>query len=73
MDKGLGVVEMILIVNPDDLEQYCDRGLLKIQLRQYESAARDLEHYVRTTSNEEDRKRVAAQLKELRQIQAMMN
>jgi regulator of sirC expression with transglutaminase-like and TPR domain len=72
-DKGLGIVDMLLMVQPDDLEQYCDRGLLKIQLRQYEAAARDLEHYVKSAPNPEDRKRVADQLKELRQIQALMN
>jgi regulator of sirC expression with transglutaminase-like and TPR domain len=72
-DKGLGIVDMMLMVQPDDLEQYCDRGLLKIQLRQYEAAARDLEHYVKSAPNPDDRKRVADQLRELRQIQALMN
>jgi len=72
-DKGVGIVDMMLMVQPDDLEQYCDRGLLKIQLRQYEAAARDLEHYVKCAPNPDDRKRVADQLKELRQIQALMN
>jgi regulator of sirC expression with transglutaminase-like and TPR domain len=72
-DKGLAVVEMMVMVEPEDLEQYRDRGLLRVQLRQFEAAARDLERYVKSAPDCEDRQKVAEQLKTLRRIQAMMN
>jgi regulator of sirC expression with transglutaminase-like and TPR domain len=72
-DKGLAVVDMMIMVEPEDLEQYRDRGLLRVQLRQFEAAAKDLERYVKSTPDCEDRRKVAEQLKSLRQIQAMMN
>jgi regulator of sirC expression with transglutaminase-like and TPR domain len=72
-DKALSIVDMMLMVQPNDLEQYRDRGLLKVQLRRFESAARDLEHYVKSAPDTEHRKKVQEQLTELRRIQAMMN
>lgn len=72
-DKGLAVVEMMIMVEPEDIEQYRDRGLLHVQLRQFEAAAKDLERYVRSVPDSEDRQKVAEQLKALRRIQAMMN
>jgi len=72
-DKGLNIVDMMLMVYPDDLDQYRDRGLMKIQLRRFEAAAKDLEHFVKNSQESEDRKKVEEQLKDLRRIQAMMN
>jgi regulator of sirC expression with transglutaminase-like and TPR domain len=72
-DKTLAIVDMMLMVQPDDLEQYRDRGLLRLQLRQFESAARDLERYIKGRSDAADREAIAGHLKELRRIQAMMN
>ncbi len=72
-DKGLAVVDMMIMVEPEDLEQYRDRGLIRVQLRQFEAAARDLEKYVKSIPDSDDRRKVAEQLKSLRQIQAMMN
>lgn len=72
-DKGLAVVDMMIMVEPSDLEQYRDRGLIRVQLRQFEAAAKDLERYLKNATESEDRKKVAEQLKSLRQIQAMMN
>jgi regulator of sirC expression with transglutaminase-like and TPR domain len=72
-DKTLAIVDMMLMVQPDDLEQYRDRGLLRLQLRQFESAARDLERYIKGRGDAADREAIAGHLKELRRIQAMMN
>jgi hypothetical protein len=46
-DKGLSIVDMMLMVEPEDLAQFRDRGLLRLQLRQFKGAAKDLEHYIR--------------------------
>jgi len=72
-DKALGIVDMMLMVYPDDLDQYRDRGLLNVQLRRFEAAAKDLEHFVKSAQPSDDRTKVEEQLKELRRIQAMMN
>ncbi len=72
-DKALAIVDMMLMVEPDDIDQYRDRGLIHIQLRQFEPAARDLEFYVKNTQASDIRSTVEDQLKDLRRIQAMMN
>jgi regulator of sirC expression with transglutaminase-like and TPR domain len=72
-DKGHSIVDMMLMVNPGDIEQFRDRGLLRLQLRQFEGAARDLKYYLRKSTNCQDREEIEDHLKELRRIQAMMN
>jgi regulator of sirC expression with transglutaminase-like and TPR domain len=72
-DKGLSIVEMMLMVEPEDLSQFRDRGLLRLQLRQFEGAAKDLEHYMRNAPNAADRQEIENHLKELKRIRAMMN
>lgn len=72
-DKGLAIVDMMLMVAPDDIEQYRDRGMLRLQLRQFDGAVRDLEHYVRNFPNPKDREEIENHIKELKRIQAMMN
>ncbi len=72
-DKGLGIVEMMLLIDPDNPEQYRDRGLLQLRLRHFEKAARDLGHYLEVAPGASDRSEVEEQLKKLRHIQAMMN
>ena len=72
-DKGLAIVDMMLMADPDDIEQFRDRGLLRLQLRQFEGAMRDFEHYVRNGPNATDREEIEDHLKELKRIQAMMN
>ena len=72
-DKGLAIVEMMMLVDPDSPEQYRDRGLIRLRLRQFEKAARDLEHYLKVASGAADRADVEDHLKKLKHIQAMMN
>jgi regulator of sirC expression with transglutaminase-like and TPR domain len=72
-DKGLAIVDMMILLQPDDFEQYRDRGLLRLKMRQFEGAARDLEHYLQGVPNAGDRENVESQAKELKRIRAMMN
>ncbi len=72
-DKGLAIVDMMLMVDPEELPQFRDRGLLRLQLRQFAGAARDLEHYVRHSPAADDREEIESHLKELRRIRATMN
>jgi regulator of sirC expression with transglutaminase-like and TPR domain len=72
-DKGLAIVDMMLMVAPEEIPQFRDRGLLRLQLRQFAGAARDLEHYVRHSPGADDREEIENHLKELRRIRAAMN
>jgi len=72
-DKGLAIVDMMLMVDPEEIPQFRDRGLLRLQLRQFAGATRDLEHYLRHSTGAEDRGEIENHLKELRRIRATMN
>jgi len=72
-DKGLAIVDMMLMVDPEEIPQFRDRGLLRLQLRQFEGARRDLEHYLRHSAGADDREEIGNHLKELRRIRATMN
>jgi regulator of sirC expression with transglutaminase-like and TPR domain len=73
IDKCLSIVDMMVMVDSEDVTQFRDRGLLRIQLRQFEGAGRDLEHYLQHSPNAEDRVEIENQVKELKRIRAMMN
>ena len=72
-EKSLAMVDMMLLADPEAIEQYRDRGILKVQLRRFNAAVRDFEQYVKGAPNSKDRPQVEEHLKELRRIQAMMN
>lgn len=73
IDKCLLIVDMMLMVDSEDLIQFRDRGLLRLQLRQFDGAGRDLEHYLQHSPNAEDREEIENHVKELKRIRAMMN
>jgi regulator of sirC expression with transglutaminase-like and TPR domain len=73
IDKCLSIVDMMLMVDSEDPVQFRDRGLLRLQLRQFEGAGRDLEHYLQHSPNARDREEIENHVKELKRIRAMMN
>jgi regulator of sirC expression with transglutaminase-like and TPR domain len=73
IDKCLSMVDMMLIVDSEDLIQFRDRGLLRMQLRQFDGAGRDLQYYLQHVPDAEDRQEIENHVKELRRIRAMMN
>ena len=73
IDKCLSIVDMMLMVDSEDITQFRDRGLLRMQLRQFEGAGRDLNHYLKNSPNAEDRQEIETHIKELKRIRAMMN
>jgi regulator of sirC expression with transglutaminase-like and TPR domain len=72
-DKGLAIVDMMLMTNPEDFEQLRDRGLLRLQLRQFEPATKDLNQYLNSCPAARDREEIQSHLTELKRIRAMMN
>ena len=73
IDKCLSMVDMMLMVDSEDLTQFRDRGLLRLQLRQFEGAGRDLEHYLQHSPHAQDREEIENHVKELKRIRALMN
>jgi regulator of sirC expression with transglutaminase-like and TPR domain len=73
IDKCLSIVDMMLMVDSEDLIQFRDRGLLRMQLRQFDGAGRDFQHYLQHSPNAEDRQEIENHVKELKRIRAMMN
>src|SRR5262245_22953875 len=73
IDKCLSMVDMMLIVDSEDLTQFRDRGLLRMQLRQFDGAGRDLQYYLKHVPGAQDREEIETHVKELRRIRAMMN
>jgi regulator of sirC expression with transglutaminase-like and TPR domain len=72
-EKGLAMVDMMLLADPDAMEQYRDRGIIEVQLRRFHDAVKDFERYVRGAPNSKDRPQVEEHLRDLRRIRAMMN
>jgi regulator of sirC expression with transglutaminase-like and TPR domain len=64
---------MMLIVDPEDLTQFRDRGLLRMRLRQFDGAGRDLEYYLKRSRDAQDREEIENHVKKLKRIRAMMN
>ena len=61
--KGLAIVDMMLVTNPDDSEQFRDRGLLHLQLRQFEAATKDFNQYLTRVPKAHDREEIEDHLK----------
>lgn len=72
-ERAVNVVDMLLMVQPDETDQYRDRGLLRVQLRQFELATRDFETYLKAAPDAEDKDAIESQLNDLSKIRAMMN
>jgi regulator of sirC expression with transglutaminase-like and TPR domain len=72
-EKSLAMVDMMLLTDPEAVEQYRDRGIIEVQLRRFHDAVRDFEKYVEGAPNSKDRPQVEEHLKDLRRIRAMMN
>lgn len=71
-DKALSMMDLMLITEPALTELYYQRGMLRLQLRQYEGAARDLRRYLDSQSGEETRA-ARESAERLRTIKAMLN
>ena len=73
IERCLSIVDMMLMVDSEDVIQFRDRGLLRMQLRQFDGAGRDFEHYLQHSPDAEDREEIETHVKELKRIRAMMN
>jgi regulator of sirC expression with transglutaminase-like and TPR domain len=73
LPKLLGVVERLLLLNPDAWPERRDRGLTYYGLKKYSLARADLETYLRRLPQAEDKDKIQAVLNDIRQRQAQLN
>ncbi|HEX4947672.1 MAG TPA: tetratricopeptide repeat protein [Blastocatellia bacterium] len=71
--KLLGVIERLLILNPDAAQEIRDRGLTFYRLKKYSQARADLETYLRRVPQAEDKDKLQNVLNDIRQRQAQLN
>ncbi len=71
--KALGVVERLLILDPQVATEIRDRGLLSCQIKRYPQAVADLERYLKLAPAAEDAKVIREHLRSLRQRVGSMN
>lgn len=72
-EQALLAVERLLLVDPDDLEEVRDRGLLLYRLRRFGRALDDLARYVEGRPDAADRESVEQHIVNLRRVLASLN
>lgn len=72
-NKLLGVIERLLLLQPDSTIELRDRGLTYYRLKKYAQARTDLEAYLRRFPYAEDKGKIQQILVEMRQQQAQLN
>jgi len=71
--KTLGVIERMLLINPDSETELRDRGLVYFGMGQYVQARADLEAYLRLEPEAEDASEIKNRLRDLQRRQAQLN
>ena len=64
--RCLGVVEQLVVLNPDEPEQIRDRGLLRLRLEDGVGARIDFERYLELAPNSDDAATVREQIEKIR-------
>ena len=71
--RALSAVERILLLNPHDLEERRDRGMLLAQLNRFSEAITEAQTYLNLSPDASDAEAVGEQLKKMHLRQAMLN
>ena len=72
-DKALLMLDLMILTAPDTLELYKERGLLRLQLRQFKGAAGDLRWYLKHSPDSADNSKIESYLMDVNRIRTMMN
>jgi len=72
-EQALAAVDRILILEPDDIDQVRDRGLLLFRKRQYNSALECLNRYLEAAPAADDRVSIEQHARALRQLLSSLN
>ena len=71
--RALAAVERILLLNPHDLEERRDRGMLLAQLNRFNEAITEAQTYLNLSPEASDAEAVREQLKKMQLRQATLN
>lgn len=71
--RALAAVERILLLNPQDLEERRDRGMILAQLNRFHEAIADVQTYLNLSPEASDAEAVREQLKKMQLRQSMLN
>jgi regulator of sirC expression with transglutaminase-like and TPR domain len=71
--RALSAVERILLLNPHDLEERRDRGMILAQLNRFNEAITEAQTYLNLSPDASDAEAVREQLKKMQLRQAMLN
>jgi regulator of sirC expression with transglutaminase-like and TPR domain len=71
--KAVRVLDLLLQAAPNSREEYRQRGVLQLQLRQFRAARHDLAQYLRLAPEAEDRAEIEAHLRQIDKWMATLN
>jgi regulator of sirC expression with transglutaminase-like and TPR domain len=72
-ERALSVCDRILLLAPDSPTERRDRGAIHLQLKHYSRALRDLKAYIVLAPHANDISRIQQQIREIRQMIALLN
>ncbi len=72
-DKMVAVTDLLIEAFPQNPEYYKARGVARLRMRQFRSAQKDLELYLKYSPNAEDRAQIAQQLGSIHRWLARLN
>ena len=71
--KALKVLDLLLAANPDSADEYKQRSVAHLEMKNYVAARNDLERYLALASDPPDREQMQKQLRALKQYIVGMN
>jgi regulator of sirC expression with transglutaminase-like and TPR domain len=71
--KALQTLNLLIAADPNDAEEYKQRGIVHLQMRNTAAARGDLESYLRLAPEATDRAEIEKRLRSLRSYQAGLN
>lgn len=72
-DRALTICDLLILLNPRTAEEWRDRGLIRLQLKHYSRAIKDLKAYTELAPEASDRYEILNYIKTARQMLAMLN
>ena len=67
------ILDLMVLADPDMLSLYRERGLLRLRLRKFDAAARDLSWYLRIAPPSADNSTLEGYLKDVNSLRATRN
>jgi regulator of sirC expression with transglutaminase-like and TPR domain len=71
--KALKVLDLLVASNPDSADEYKQRSVILLEMKNYRAARNDLERYLKLAPESADREQMQKQLRALKLYIAAMN